>query len=113
MLRSDRTRGSTSDTASSMATINSGSSSAKPQRAAWRCLVVSGPAATAIPGMLASDKRRSPLRNFIQRHGKHDDDAEENRLNARVDAEQVHRVRKRQQEKRPERYHLHPADAAF
>ncbi len=92
MLRSDRTRGSISETASSMAMIKSGSSSAKPQRAALRCRVASAPGARLTPEMLASDKRRPPLRKLVERHGKNDDDAEEDRLNARVDAQQVHRV---------------------
>src|SRR6516162_10731580 len=95
MLRSDRTRGSTSETASSMATINNGSISAKPQRVAGRCLVPSEAGATLTPEMLASDKRGSPLRKLVERHGQHDDNAEEDRLNARIDPQQVHRVRQR------------------
>src|SRR6476620_78100 len=113
MLRSDRTRGSISETASSMATINNGSSKAKPQRVAWRCLSPSEAGATLTPEMLASDKRRSPLRKLVEGHGPHDDDAEEDRLNARVNPQQVHGIRQREQKKRAERHHLDAADAAL
>ena len=92
MLRSDRTRGSTSETASAMATIRSGSSSAKPQRAAPRSRDVSAAGRRLAPEMLVSDKRGPPLRELINRHGENDDDAEEDRLDARVNAQQVHCV---------------------
>src|ERR1700735_2478524 len=113
MLRSESTRGSISETASSMAMINNGSSRAKPQRVAWRCLGPSEAGATLTPEMLASDKRRSPLRKLVEGYGPHDDNAEEDRLNAGVDPQQIHGIRQREQEKRAERHQLDPADAAF
>src|SRR5262249_22015037 len=92
MLRSDRIRGSTSETATAMATIRSGSSNAKPQRVAARCQDVSPAERRLTLEMLASDKRGPPLGELIERHGENDDDAEEDRLNARVNAQQVHCV---------------------
>ena len=53
------------------------------------------------------------LRKLVQRDGEHDDDAEEDRLNARVDAQQVHRIGQNEKEDGAECDHLDPADAAF
>src|SRR5215467_10037355 len=113
MLRSERTRGSISETASAIAMISSGSSRAKPHRVAWRCLGPSAAGATLIPEMLASDKRRSPLRKLVERYRQDDNDAEENCLNARIDSQEVHRIRQHEQQQRAERHHLDPADAAL
>src|SRR5215475_446148 len=113
MLRSDSTRGSTNETASAMATISSGIISAKPQRVAWRCRGPSEAGATPTPEMPASDKRCSPLRKLVKRYRQDQDDAEEDRLNARIDPQQIHRIRQRQQQQRRKRHHLDPADAAF
>ena len=113
MLRSDSTRGSINETASSMATISSGSSSVKPQRAALRAASSFGAGGDATPEILASDKRRPPLRKLVERHGEHDDDAEEDRLNARIDAQQVHRIGQGEQKDGAQRHHFDPADAAF
>src|SRR6516162_8222546 len=113
MLRSDSTRGSMSETASAIATISNGKSSAKPNRVAWRCLGPSAAGATFIPDMLASDKRRSPLRKLVERYRQDDNDAEENRLNAGIDSQEVHRIRQHEQQQRAERHQLDPADAAL
>src|SRR4029078_8162378 len=93
MLRSDRTRGSNSETASATATIRRGNSSTKPQRTARRCRDVSATERRLTLEMLASNKRGPPLGELIERHGQYDDDSEENRLNARVNAQKVHCVR--------------------
>ena len=63
--------------------------------------------------MLTSDKRRPPLRKLVERHGKHDDDAKEDRLNARIDPQQVHRIGQGEQKDGAERHHLDPANSAF
>src|ERR1700686_5304272 len=92
MLRGDSTLGSTENTASSIppisnAAIRSGRlrASSHPSRPRPRF----APVATIAS---ASLNRISPLGHLLQRDRKHDDAAEEDRLDARIDFQQVHCV---------------------
>src|SRR5271167_4676365 len=108
MLRGYSTLGSTENTASSIAAIRSGRlrASSHPSRPRPRF----APVATIAS---ASLNRISPLGHLLHRDRKHDDAAEEDRLDARIDFQQVHCVGEDQEEEGGERNHFDPADSAF
>src|SRR5262245_30251300 len=107
MLRDDSIRGSNIATPTAMTTISSGSRSAMVhRRTTWPVTAGTRPAASA------SDTWGPSLGELLHGHRHDDDDAEEDRLDARVDLEKVHRVGQDQQEDGAKRHHLDPADAA-
>src|SRR5690348_8344131 len=109
MLRLERTRGSIAATASSIATMRSGSSMARIQPTRPRPFASCG--WRTLSALL--DTRGSPLRQLLERDGEDDDDAEEDGLDAWVDRQEVHGVGEDEEEDGSERHHLDPADAAL
>src|SRR5271166_3292507 len=101
MLRDDRTRGSTVATASSITTMSSGSRRASTQPRRPRR--VAGCAGMA---MSASATRCLPPGEFLHGHREDDDDAEEDRLDARVDLQEIHGVGEDEEEDGGECDHL-------
>src|SRR6202163_67248 len=59
-----------------------------------------------------SDTGLSPLAEFVQRHGRHHDDTEKNRLEAGVDVQESQRVAENGQEQRADGDDLHPTHTA-
>src|SRR5882757_1643905 len=59
-----------------------------------------------------SDTGLPPLAEFVERHRRHHDDTEKNRLQAGVDMQQVQRVAENGQEQRADGDDLHPPNAA-
>src|SRR5258708_36496160 len=107
-LRGDSTRGSIMKTPSSITTMSSGKMKASAQPNRPRVLA-RPPRAT----MSRSDNGRPALGELIDGHGQHDDYAEEDRLDSRIDPEKVHRVRENQQEDRGQGHHFDLADTAI
>jgi len=52
------------------------------------------------------------LAEFVQRHGRHHDDTEKNRLEAGVDVQEIQRVAQNGQEQRADGDDLHPTHTA-
>src|SRR5580704_1933951 len=98
MFRGESTLGSSEKTATSITTISSGRLSTSSQSSTPRLGV-----GLAVTIASASVNRASPFGQLLHRHREHDDAAEEDRLDARIDLQKVHRVGEDQQEERGER----------
>src|ERR1700675_2209026 len=61
---------------------------------------------------IMSDTGLPPLTEFVQRHGRHHDDTEKNRLEAGVDVQEIQRVAENGQEQRADSDDLHPTNTA-
>src|SRR3981081_2386423 len=59
-----------------------------------------------------SDTRLPPLAEFVQRHGRHHDDTEKNRLEPGVEVQEIQRVAQNGQEQRADGDDLHPTHTA-
>src|SRR6185437_2672923 len=81
--------------------LNTSSQSSRPRR--W----------AASDARAASVNGRPPPGDLLQSHREYDDEAEENRLDARIDAQEIHGVGEDEQKERRQRHHFDPADAAL
>src|SRR3984893_7492092 len=107
-LRSDSTRGSIVKTPSSITTMSIGSTKASAQPS--RPWPLAWPRRATIS---LSDNGRPALDKFVDGHRQHDDHAEKDRLDTRIDLEKVHCVRQNQQEHRGQSHHFDLADTAL
>src|SRR6266851_7659733 len=70
------------------------------------------PLSLAVTDNSTSDTGLPPLAEFVQRHGRHHDDTEKDRLQPRVDVQEIERVAENGQEQRADGDDLYPADTA-
>src|SRR5882724_11271957 len=78
----------------------------------WRGSSFAYPLSFAVTDSSTSDTGLPPLAEFVQRHGRHHDDTEKDRLQPRVDVQEIERVAEDGQEQRADRDDLDPADTA-
>src|SRR5712691_3544532 len=78
----------------------------------WRGSSFAYPLSLAVTDNSTSDTGLPPLAEFVQRHGRHHDDTEKDRLEAGDDMHEIERVAKNGQEQRADGDDLHPANTA-
>src|ERR1700737_1652270 len=70
------------------------------------------PLSLAVTDNSMSDTGLAPLAEFVQRHGRHHDDTEKNRLEAGVDVQEIQRIAENGQKQRADGDDLPPTNTA-